>query len=261
MHGNFGEDGAMQGFLEVLRLPYIGCGITSSTICLDKAIFKDVARAHNLPQTQYAVLDLLPYRENHHEAIQSLLKEIPFPWIIKPTRSGSSLGVSRVKHKSDIQPALEESFQYGNQLIIEEALSEFAELEMGVIGNADDLDSVQVSLVGEANYEGDCQTSSVKYSENGTQFSIPAKLPEHALHECRTLALRAFRLFHCEGMARVDVMYDRTRKVVLLNEINTVPGLTEQSMFLQLWEKSGLSCEELMGRLMDLAVDRDEARF
>jgi D-alanine-D-alanine ligase len=247
----------MQGFLEVLRLPYIGCGVSSSALCLDKAIFKDVARTHNLPQTQYAVLDLSTYRDNHHEAIQSLLKEILLPWIIKPTRSGSSLGVSKVKHKSDIQPALEESFKHGNQLIIEEALSEFAELEMGVIGNADNPNSVQVSLVGEVNYEGDCQTNSVKYSENGTHFSIPAKLPEAALRECSTLAQRAFRLFHCKGLARVDVMYDRTKKMALLNEINTIPGLTEQSMFLQLWEKSGMSCEELMGRLMDLAVDRD----
>jgi D-alanine-D-alanine ligase len=255
VHGPFGEDGTLQGFLELADVPYTGAGVLASAVAMDKVVFKDLMRGHQLP-----VCDYLWYRRSAWQADpgrveREIVERLGERSVVKPARLGSSVGMTLVHEPSELPAALDEAFRWDSKAIVEEYLANARELECGVLGN----DEPVVFEPGEVISSHEFYDYEAKYvDEHGAQLVIPADIPPATLEEAQRIAVAAFRAVDCAGMARVD-LFLLAEGTLVVNEINTIPGFTQISMYPKLWEASGLPYRELVDRLIRLAVERHRA--
>ncbi len=240
LHGPFGEDGTVQGLLELLDLPYVGAGVTASAVAMDKALFKDLMAAHGIPQVDYVAV---------REGMEVTL---PPPAFVKPARLGSSVGIGKAWSEAELDQALAHAFEHDPVALVER-FSEGMEVECSVLGHRDPVASQpgEIALV-----SADWYDYEAKYEPGGMELVIPARLPDDQLEEVRRLAVEVFKLIDCSGMARVDFFVEDGN--VLVNELNTIPGFTATSVYAKLWEASGLPYIELLDRLLALAFERHE---
>jgi D-alanine-D-alanine ligase len=258
LHGPFGEDGTVQGLLECLGTPYVGAGVLASALCMDKVMFKELMRLGEVPQVDYRVAraeELVA----EGEALVARIGELGLPVFVKPSRLGSSVGISRVAHERELRPALEAAFEH-DALALVEAAATGLEVECSVMGNGEPVASTPGEILLAAGESG-WYDYEAKYTPGGMQLIVPARVPDHVRERIRELALRTFRLTGCCGLARVDFFVLGER--VLVNELNTMPGFTETSVFARLFEAGGLSYGELLDRLLELALERhaEESRY
>ncbi len=256
LHGTFGEDGTLQGLLELADLAYVGAGVLGSAVGMDKALFKDVMRINGVP-----VLDSLSTSRSQIESdIQSVIaaaeKLSPYPIFTKPANLGSSVGVMKCSNRSDLMEGLMDAARFDRRVLVEQGLVHPREIEISVLGN----DQPLVSLPGEIIPSDDFYSYRAKYIDERTQLVIPAGLDSGLVGKIQDIALRAFKAVDCSGMARVDFLLDRPTGKVYVSEINTIPGFTSISMYPKLWEASGIPYPALVDRLVALALDRKAAR-
>ncbi len=247
LHGPCGEDGTIQGLFEMADVPYVGAAVLASAIGMDKALAKTLFRLKNLPVVQHLIL-LEPNWQKERELILSRVKEkFRPPFFIKPANLGSSIGISKVRDYDQSGKAIDEAFLYDRKILIEDGIMG-RELECSVLGN----ENPRASLPGELIPFREFYDYKDKYTEGKTSFIIPAKLPSSAVKEIQRISLEAYKAIDCSGMARVDFFYEEEKGRILLNEINTIPGFTEISMYPKLWEVSGLPYTQLLEVLIDL---------
>ena len=252
VHGPMGEDGTIQGLLEVADVPYVGSGVLASAVCMDKAMAKLVCAQQGLPQCRYQTASA----DQQPEAVaEQAIAELGLPLFVKPANLGSSVGVSRATTEFETVKALEAASQYDQSLIIEEAVTG-QEIEVSVLGNRDPKASVPGEIVPGAEFYDYAD----KYLTDGAKLLVPAQLSEAAAQEARRLAISAYQALRCEGMARVDFLYEADGRGMLLSEVNTIPGFTPISMYPKLWDASGLTYTKLIEALVDLATERYERR-
>ncbi|HTO52280.1 MAG TPA: D-alanine--D-alanine ligase family protein [Myxococcota bacterium] len=251
IHGRGGEDGSLQGMLELAEIPYVGCGVLATALCMDKALAKALLRDAGIP--------VIPYREiSRHEALLStsefeneLEGAFPYPLFVKPTNTGSSIGVQKVRTRSHLHHAIKEAARYDHDVLVEPGV-DAREIECAVLGGH----APQASQLGEVRYAAEFYDYEAKYASESTQILIPADVTPVQTEEMRRLALAAFRALKCWGMARVDFFLEKRTGKVFLNELNTLPGFTDSSMYPKLWEATGIALPELCERLIELAFER-----
>jgi D-alanine-D-alanine ligase len=248
LHGPLGEDGTVQGLLELAGVPYVGSGVLGSSLCMDKAMAKVVAAAAGLPQARHRA-----FREHELRpgTAGELAAELGLPLFVKPANMGSSVGVSKAKTVEDVRDALALAASYDEWIVVEEAIVG-REIEVAVLGNLEPEASVPGEIVPGAEFYDYAD----KYLSDDYRALIPAPLSEQHAAEVRELAVRAFRALRCDGLARVDFFFEPGGRGFLLNEVNTMPGFTPISMFPKLWLASGLTYPDLIDRLVALAIDR-----
>ena len=244
LHGPFGEDGTVQGLLELAGVPYVGSGVAASALCMDKDLCKAVLRDSGIPVTPSVTL-----RED--DAIEN---PFGYPVFVKPARLGSSVGISKVRSEADLEPAVERARRHDDKVLIEE-LQPGVEVECGVLGSRQPV----ASLVGEIVAHADWYDYAAKYDKGGMDLVVPARISSGATDRVRELAVASFRATDCEGLARVD-FFVRPDGEVVVNELNTMPGFTATSVYAKLFEASGLPYRALLDRLIELALERHERR-
>jgi D-alanine-D-alanine ligase len=248
LHGTFGEDGTVQGLLELADLPYVGAGVLASSVSMDKDMMKRLCRERGLPVVEWRVLA----REDVPRAAP---ESFSYPIFVKPANLGSSVGISKVRGPGGLPPALELAARYDRKIIIERAV-DARELECSVLGNNQPAASLPCEILPSRefyDYED-------KYLLDEAQFRVPAELTEEQTERVRALAVACYRAVGCEGMARVDFLLERSTGELYINEINTIPGFTSISMYPKMWESSGIPFAEVLERLFELALERYEAK-
>jgi D-alanine-D-alanine ligase len=245
LHGPFGEDGTVQGLLELAGVPYVGAGVAASALCMDKDLFKKVLRDSAIPVASHIAL-----REG-----DAVGNPFGFPCFVKPARLGSSVGITKAHDDRELRDAVSLAFRHDDKVLVEEFLDGI-EVEVGVLGNREPIASIpgQIVPLGHEWYD-----FASKYDEGGMELVIPPDLPEDVLEEVQRAAVESFRVTECEGMARVDCFVVDGNRVVV-NELNTIPGFTSTSVYAKLFDASGISYESLLRRLIELAVERHERR-
>ncbi|MCX7607854.1 MAG: D-alanine--D-alanine ligase [Anaerolineales bacterium] len=262
LHGTFGEDGTLQGLLELADLAYVGAGVVGSSVGMDKGIFKDVMRAYGLPVVESLLVLRSEIEKNLDDVIRRAEALAEYPLFVKPANLGSSVGISKCKNRADLIGGLQEASLYDRRVLIERGVNA-REIEVSVLGN----DQPQASIPGEILPSREFYSYEAKYVDGTSGLLIPAPLPEEKAEEIRRLAIAAYKAIDCAGMARVDFFLERETGQVWVNEINTIPGFTSISMYPKLWEASGLPYPALIDRLIELALerkadrDRTERRF
>ena len=247
LHGPFGEDGTVQGFLELAGVAYVGAGVTASALCMDKDLFKAVMRDKGIP-----VVDSVTVLERHRNRVEN---PFGFPVVVKPARLGSSVGISIAKTPEELSRAIDLAFEHDEKILVEEYCAG-AEVECSVLGN----DSPIASIPGEiVPLVSDWYDFSAKYDEGGMDLIVPPRLDEETIARVQELAVASFVASDCEGMARVD-FFVRDDGEVVVNELNTIPGFTATSVYAKLFEASGIPYGELLDKLVDLALERRERR-
>ncbi len=253
LHGPFGEDGTVQGLLELLDVPYVGAGVLASSLCMDKVVFKEVMAAAGVPQVPYAAVRE-PQWQTAPAAVRDELAALGLPIFIKPARLGSSVGIVKVTDLEELDGALETAFGH-DPLVIAEGFSGGIEVECSVLGHA----TPDASLPGEIVLQGhDWYDYAAKYEPGGMELQVPARIPEATAEEVRRLAVETFVRVGCSGLARVDFFVEDGERV-LVNELNTMPGFTQTSVYPKLWEASGLEFPALCDRLLEIALERFRA--
>jgi D-alanine-D-alanine ligase len=252
IHGSGGEDGALQGLLETTGIAYVGSGVLSSAIQMDKDIAKRLLRAEGLPVVPWHTLkgaDLAI--ERVPLAIRAAVEELGLPVYVKPANSGSSVGIHRVEHESQLEDAVADASRYDWKVLIERAI-EGREIEVAVLGN----ETPQASLPGQIRAQGQFYDYEAKYRDGTTELIIPAQLSDRQTDEIRNLAIEAYRTLGAEGLARVDFLLEEETGKLFINEMNSLPGFTDVSMYPLMWEATGLSYTALLDRLIELALER-----
>jgi D-alanine-D-alanine ligase len=253
LHGPFGEDGTVQGLLEILDVPYVGAGVLASALCMDKAVFKDLMARVGIPQVAYQAVRETRFA-GEPERVLDELADLGLPVFVKPARLGSSVGIARVSDPSELAPALGAAFEH-DQLALVEAAASGLEVECSVLGNSEPVASQPGEILLSAGEQG-WYDYEAKYTPGGMRLIVPARVSDSVRERIRELAVRAFRESGCCGLARVDFFVDGDQ--VLVNELNTMPGFTETSVFGALFDASGISYPELLDRLVGLALERHE---
>ncbi len=248
LHGPYGEDGSVQGLFKVMGLPFIGSDVLGSAVGMDKAMMKAVFAAHGLPNVPHRLVTRRAL-QREPDAVVAGLEALPYPRFVKPANLGSSVGISRAEDRKELREALELAARFDRRIVVEQGLVGARELEVGVLGN----DAPEASVVGEIGYAGAFYDYESKYTEGEATLQIPADLPEETAERCRALALAAFGAVDAAGLARVDLFLHED--TLYLNEINTMPGFTQTSMYPKLWEASGVPYAELIERLLELALE------
>jgi D-alanine-D-alanine ligase len=249
LHGTFGEDGTMQGLFELADLPYVGPGVFASAAAMDKDAMKRLCEAHGLPVVEYVTL------QAPGPGAAEACKHLRFPMFVKPANLGSSVGISKVNHCEELNQAIGVAAQFDRKVIVERGILG-RELECAVLGNADPVASLPSEIIPSKefyDYED-------KYLLDKARCIVPADLPPETTREVQRIAVEAYKAVQCEGMARVDFLLEAATDKLYINEINTIPGFTSISMFPKMWEHSGLPMPKLVDRLIELALDRHEAK-
>ena len=255
VHGTYGEDGSLQGFLEMAGIPYAGCGVAASAIGMDKALMKALFQEAGIRVPLYCVIRSWEYALNQMETLRLIEDRLGYPCFVKPANGGSSVGVTRAPSREDLPDAFRAAFAYDDKVVVEAAVTGGREVECSVLGN----EQPQASVVGEIVPDREFYDYDSKYSAaSSTRLDIPADLPQRTADEVRELALRMYQVMGCEGYARVDFFV--TSDGLVANEINTIPGFTSISMYPKLWEASGLGYTELLSRILELAFERHARR-
>ena len=252
LHGPYGEDGTIQGMLELAGIPYVGSGVLGSAAGMDKPTMKKIFAHHGLPQVEWVSLTRKQWEKDREKWVREIEGSLGYPCFVKPANLGSSVGIGKATSPDELESALDAAASFDRRIIVEEGV-DAREVEVSVLGNEDP----EVSLPGEIvvkkrgfyDYEA-------KYVEGGMELLVPAPIPEETTQELRRVARAAFEAIDAAGMARVDFFIERDTGRLLLNEINTIPGFTPTSVYAELWAASGLPYEELLDRLIDLALER-----
>ena len=256
VHGTFCEDGTLQGLFELADLAYVGAGVLASSVGMDKALFKDVMRANGLP----VVDSIIVSRSQVENGMDKILADCealgPYPLFTKPANLGSSVGITKCRGRSDLYEGLMEASRFDRRVLIERGVLNAREIEVSVLGNSDP----HASVPGEILPGDDFYTYNAKYYNPNSLLSIPAQISEPLSERVRDLAVRAFHAIDCAGMARVDFLLNGETGEVFIGELNTIPGFTQISMYPKLWEASGLSYQDLINRLIELALERKNVR-
>lgn len=249
LHGTFGEDGTVQGLLELADLPYVGAGVLASAVSMDKEMMKRVCRERMLPVVDYSIA----FRGEAN--VDEICERLPFPMFVKPANLGSSVGISKAHDRAELVAALALAEQYDRKIIIERGI-EGRELECSVLGN----DAPIASLPCEILPSREFYDYDDKYLLDQAKTALPAELSPEKTDELRRLAVECYRAVDCEGMGRVDFLLERATDKLYINEINTIPGFTSISMYPKMWEATGVGFSDLIDRLIELALDRDKRK-
>ena len=269
LHGPMGEDGTVQGLLMLLGVPFVGAGVVGSAVGMDKAIFKDVMRAHDLPVARSVVIlrsewegrpksisgEAKPQDAGRAKFAERVGSELGWPVFVKPANMGSSVGISKCKTALDLPAAIDEALKWDRKVLIEAAVPHARELEVSVLGN----DVLEASVVGEVKPRREFYDYAAKYLVKGEEESeliIPAEIPESVSDRIRQMAIQVARLADIRGMTRVDFLMDGANGDIYINEINTIPGFTSISMYPKLWNETGLPYPQLLDRLIELALEK-----
>jgi D-alanine-D-alanine ligase len=251
LHGPMGEDGTVQGLLELAGVPYVGCGVAASAVGMDKALMKAAFAAADLPQLPWLLVRRHQWQREPQQVYDEIEGALTYPVFVKPANMGSSVGVSRASERAELEDALSEAARYDRRIVVEQGIAA-REVEVSVLGNID----LEASVPGEIVPAGDWYTYDAKYIGGKSQLHIPAPLNQEMTGQVRSLALRAFTAIDGAGLARVDFLLDKQSNELWLNEVNTMPGFTSVSMYAKLWEASGLGYSALLDRLIALARER-----
>jgi D-alanine-D-alanine ligase len=256
LHGTFGEDGTVQGLLELADIPYVGAGVLGSAAGMDKDVMKSLFRAAGLPIVKHVTVLRGEWREKP-KAVQKLVEsKLKYPVFVKPANLGSSVGISKVRDRKQLAPAIDEAAKFDRKIVIEEGVGgrryKARELECAVLGN----DNPRASVAGEIVPSAEFYDYTAKYLDEGSQLIIPAKLTKSEMKKVQAAAIAAFRAVDCSGISRVDFLMDPKSRRIYLNEINTMPGFTSISMYPKLWAASGVPYPELIEQLIQLGLER-----
>jgi D-alanine-D-alanine ligase len=255
VHGALCEDGTLQGLLELADIPYVGCRVLASAIGMDKDVSKRLAIQAGINVAPYLVIKQASWRQNADAYVQRISQQLSYPVFVKPANTGSSVGVEKVKTAADLVSAMNNAFRYDSKVLVEKAISA-VELEVAVLEALDFADPI-VSVVGEIRPSHEFYSYEAKYlDEKGAESFIPAPITELLKEEAQQLAKKIFLLLECEGMARVDLFLDKETQQIYFNEINTIPGFTQISMYPKLMDASGVSYPALLTHLIELALQR-----
>jgi D-alanine-D-alanine ligase len=252
LHGPYGEDGTIQGLLELANVPYVGAGVLASAVGMDKAAMKLVFAAKGLPICDYEVVLKRDWLRGERSVLQTVITRLGFPVFVKPANLGSSVGISKAKHTAELRTAIALAAQFDRKIVIEAAVPHAREIEVAVLGN----DDPEASVPGEIIPSGEFYDYQAKYVSDDSRTVIPADIDEARTAEVRTLAIAAFKAIDGAGMARVDFLLAGDSHVLYLNEVNTIPGFTTISMYSKMWAASGLPYAQLLDRLIALAIER-----
>ena len=255
LHGPMGEDGTIQGLLELANLPYVGCGVTGSATAMDKVIAKSIFQAHGLPIVPHQVVLRSRWQTDPEGTLDQVEAALNYPMFTKPANLGSSVGISKAKNRAELQHGLTEAARYDRKLVVEQGVNA-REIEVSVLGN----DTPQASIPGEVIPSREFYSYAAKYIDDNSQLLIPAPLTTAQTEQAQQLAIAAFQSLDCAGLARVDFLLDKASEQLYINEVNTMPGFTAISMYPKLWEASGLPYSQLIDRLIDLALARFEEK-
>lgn len=256
LHGTFGEDGTLQGVFELAGIPFVGCGVAASAVAMDKILAKKILAAAGIPQAAYIGLTAAQWARDPAEILDRGEVRLGYPIFVKPANLGSSVGIGKAHGRAQLRDAIESALRFDTRIVLEQSLENCMEVECAVLGN----DDARASVVGEIIPGGEFYDYAAKYLEDTAELVVPANLPEHAAEQVRQLSVSAFREIDGAGLARVDFFVDRDTWAVTLNEINTLPGFTPISMYPRLWAASGVPYNELIDRLIELAVERQLAK-
>ncbi|MBZ5507653.1 MAG: D-alanine--D-alanine ligase [Acidobacteriia bacterium] len=260
LHGTFGEDGTIQGLLELADIPYVGAGVLGSAAGMDKDIMKQLFAAAGLAIVKHVTILRKQWEKEPKKATKLVESKLTYPVFVKPANLGSSVGISKARDRKELGPAIEVAAGYDRKIVIEQGVGgkkhKARELEVSVLGN----DEPQASTVGEIVPSAEFYDYNAKYVDEGSQPIIPAKISKKQMKEVQAMAIRAFQAVDCSGLARVDFLMDPKSGKIYLNEINTMPGFTSISMYPKMWAASGLGYSDLIDRLIQLALERHEEK-
>lgn len=260
LHGTFGEDGTIQGLLELADIAYVGAGVLGSACGMDKQIMKELFRAAGLPQVKHVTILRADWESAPAKARRLIESKLKYPVFVKPANLGSSVGISKVRNRAELAPAMEEAGRYDRKIVIEQGVGgkkrKAREIECSVLGN----DNPTASIAGEIVPATEFYDYDAKYLDEGSQLIIPAKLTRTQVKQVQKLAITAFQAVDCSGLARVDFLMDPASKKFYVNEINTMPGFTAISMYPKLWAASGLSYPKLIDQLIQLGIERHQEK-
>jgi D-alanine-D-alanine ligase len=258
LHGTFGEDGTIQGLLELADIPYVGAGVLGSAAGMDKDVMKKLFAAAELPIVKHVTVLRAQWEAQRKAVDKEIEKKLKYPLFVKPANLGSSVGISKARDRKELDKAIETAAGYDRKIVIEQGVGgrkhKARELEVSVLGN----DEPKASIAGEIVPSTEFYDYSAKYLDEGSQLLIPAKISKKQMKEVQQMAVRAFQSVDCSGLARVDFLMDPKSETIYLNEINTMPGFTSISMYPKLWAASGLGYQELIDQLIALALERHE---
>jgi len=253
LHGTYGEDGTVQGMLELANVPYVGAGVLGSALGMDKVLMKTVLAQHGLPQARFWSCLRRDWVNNASLVVETVEKELGYPCFVKPANLGSSVGISKARHRGELTKAMDLAAKYDRKIIVEEGIIA-REVEVSVLGNDDPI----ASLPGEIIPLKEFYDYEAKYLDGMTRLEIPADLPAGMVIKLQEIAVKVFKVLDCAGLARVDFFIRKSDGEILVNEINTMPGFTRFSMFPKLWEATGIGYQELLDRLIELAIERHQ---
>ena len=257
LHGTFGEDGTIQGLLDLAGLPFVGAGVLGSAVGMDKDVAKRLLKAAGIPVVPWIAVARADWERDPKSIQREIEKRFRYPVFVKPATLGSSVGMSKAHSRKELAPALNQAAEFAQKILVERAVVA-REIEVSVLGNFEP----RASIPGEIVPHREFYDYAAKYLEEGTQLLIPAKLKPSQVRKFQQLAVRAFRALELAGMARVDFFLEKRAGKIYLNEVNTIPGFTSISMYPKLWEASGIPFSELLDRLIELALEmqREKAR-
>ena len=255
LHGPCGEDGTVQGLLELAGIPYVGAGVMASAVGMDKAVMKELFRARGLPVVPFVTVTARRWRDDPEGVLAAVESSLGYPCFTKPANLGSSVGIRKCRDRQELRAGLELAAAYDRKVVVEKGI-DARELEISVLGN----DDPAASLPGEIRPRDEFYTYRAKYTEGGSELIVPAPVPERVVRAMQRLAIAAFQAVDAAGMARVDFFLEKSTGRLFVNEINTIPGFTALSMYPKLWEASGLSYRDLITRLIELALERHAER-
>lgn len=256
VHGTLCEDGTLQGLLEIAGLPYVGCGVLASAVGMDKDVSKRLAINADINVPPYITVKQSQWINNPERFSKLVLEKLSYPVFVKPANTGSSIGITKVKTPDHLSVAITEAFRFDTKILIEKALNVF-ELEVAVLESLESIDDPIISVVGEIKPRHEFYSYDAKYlDENGAELLIPASVSDSVKEEAREIAKKLFLLLECEGMARIDLFLNKENQQIYFNEVNTLPGFTQISMYPKLMAASGLSYPELLTHLIQLAIKR-----
>lgn len=255
LHGTFGEDGKIQGLFEMLDLPFVGCGVAESVLGMDKEFSKIIWKQHSLPVVNFVSIQKNEWESDWEDIKQTqldLAKNLRLPVFVKPANLGSSIGISKVKGKDDIERAIDFAFQFGGKVLVEEAVDEAREIEVSVLGN----NSTKVSICGEIIPSKEFYDYEAKYKDETSILKIPAPIDEGLEKRIQETAVNAFKQLGLYGLARIDFLLVGKTNRFYINEVNTMPGFTPISMYPKLWQASGIAFKDLLSRLVELGFEK-----
>lgn len=252
LHGLYGEDGTIQGLCKLVNIPCVGCGVLSSAICMDKVYTKYLLEDLNIRQAEYVIVNACDFNSDKDSIIKVIEETLNYSVFIKPSNSGSSVGITKAHNREELIRGIDEALKYDRKVLVERALNA-REIEVAVLGN----DNPMASIAGEIIPAKEFYDYEAKYQNESSKLLIPANLDENKMAEVRQTAIKVYRALDCAGMARVDFLVDKDTLEVYLNEVNTIPGFTKISMYPKLWQATGKAYLEIIDELINFAIERN----